>query len=47
VRLRARDPDGYLGPYTAPQQFDIPNCLRDGQGRCTTGGADQSVLIGP
>lgn len=47
VRLRARDPDGYLGPYTAPQQFDIPNCLRDGQGRCTAGGADQSVLIGP
>lgn len=47
VRLRARDPDGYLGPYTAPQQFSIPNCLRDGQGRCAMNNAGQSVLIGP
>jgi hypothetical protein len=47
VRLRARDPDGYLGPYTASQQFSIPNCLRDGQGRCTTSDAGHSVLIGP
>ncbi|WP_338415032.1 FecR domain-containing protein [uncultured Sphaerotilus sp.] len=47
VRLRARDPDGYLGPYTAPQQFSIPNCLRDGQGRCAMSNAGQSVLIGP
>jgi hypothetical protein len=47
VRLRARDPDGYIGPDTAPQQFSIPNCLRDGQGRCTGSGADHSVLIGP
>jgi hypothetical protein len=47
VRLRARDPDGYLGPYTAPQQFDIPNCLRDGQGGCTASDAGPPVLIGP
>ena len=47
VRLRARDPDGYLGPYTAPQQFRIPHCLRDGQGRCAMSNAGQSVLIGP
>lgn len=47
VRLRARDPDGYLGPYTAPQQFDIPNCLRDGQGGCTASNAGPLVLIGP
>ena len=47
VRLRARDPDGYLGPYTAPQQFSIPHCLRDGQGRCAMSNAGQSVLIGP
>jgi hypothetical protein len=47
LRLRARDPDGYLGPYTAPQQFDIPNCLRDGQGGCTTSNAGPPILIGP
>jgi hypothetical protein len=47
VRLRARDPDGYLGPYTAPQQFDIPHCLRDGQGGCTTSHAGSPVLIEP
>lgn len=47
VRLRARDPDGYLGPFTAPQQFDIPNCLRDGHGDCTTSTAGPPVLIGP
>ena len=47
VRLRARDPDGYLGPYTAPQQFDIPNCLRDGHGGCATSTAGPPILIGP
>jgi hypothetical protein len=47
VRLRARDPDGYLGPYTVPQQFDIPNCLRDGHGGCTTSTAGPPILIGP
>jgi hypothetical protein len=38
VRLRARDPDGYMGPYTTPQFFDIPNCLRDGSGNCVRSG---------
>lgn len=38
VRLRARDPDGYVGPYTTPQHFDIPNCLRDGRGGCVRAG---------
>jgi len=48
VRLRATDPDGFQGPYTAPQQFDVPNCLRDGQQRCVTAGGDASwVLIAP
>ena len=47
VRLRARDPDGYLGPYTAPQQFTIPNCLREGQGACLNSDAGPPVLIGP
>ena len=47
VRLRARDPDGYLGPYTEPQQFTIPHCLRDGQGGCLSSDAGPPVLIGP
>ncbi len=38
VRLRARDADGYIGPYTTPQHFDIPNCLRDGRGGCVRAG---------
>ncbi|MDE2368573.1 MAG: FecR domain-containing protein [Burkholderiales bacterium] len=38
VRLRARDADGYLGPYTRPQLFEIPNCLRDVAGSCVRAG---------
>ena len=44
VRLRARDPDGFIGPYTTPQSFDAPNCLRDGSGNCVRGGADGQPL---
>jgi hypothetical protein len=47
VRLRARDPDGFVGPYTAPQAFTVPNCLRDGQQRCVGGADGGSVLISP
>lgn len=38
VRLRVRDPDGFIGPWTTPQSIDLPNCLRDGQGDCVRGG---------
>jgi hypothetical protein len=34
VRLRARDPDGFVGPFSSPQQFQLPSCLRDGQQGC-------------
>jgi hypothetical protein len=34
VRLRAIDPDGFVGPFGAPQYYDVPNCLRDGSGAC-------------
>lgn len=44
VRLRARDPDGFIGPYTTPQSFDAPNCLRDGSGNCVRGGGDGQPL---
>ncbi len=46
VRLRARDSDGFIGPFTTPQQFDIPNCLRAGSGACVKAGG-QSILIAP
>lgn len=47
LRLRARDPDGFVGPYTAPQHFDVPNCLRGGQGGCVTGADGGTVLLAP
>ncbi len=37
MRYRATDPDGFVGPYTAPQTFTVPAplpCLRDSAGRC-------------
>jgi hypothetical protein len=46
VRLRATDPDGWVGPYTAPQYFDVPNCLRDGSGACVRAGA-QTLDLAP
>ncbi len=45
VRLRARDPDGYMGPYTTAQFFDIPNCLRDGSGNCVRSGEGTLNLV--
>ncbi|SIR67006.1 FecR family protein [Sphaerotilus natans] len=47
LRLRARDADGFVGPYTAPQAFTVPNCLRDGQQRCVGGADGGLVLIAP
>lgn len=47
VRLRAKDPDGFQGPYTAAQQFDVPNCLRDGQRRCVLAADAAWVLTAP
>ncbi|OYU76511.1 MAG: hypothetical protein CFE45_31525 [Burkholderiales bacterium PBB5] len=38
VRLRTIDPDGFVGPYTTPQYFDIPNCVRNGAGGCVRSG---------
>lgn len=34
VRLRAIDPDGFVGPFGGAQFFDVPHCLRDGAGDC-------------
>ena len=46
VRLRARDADGFIGPYTTPQRFDVPNCLRDSSGECVRA-AGALVIIAP
>jgi len=46
VRLRATDADGFVGPYTTPQYFDVPNCLRDGQGACVRSG-EQTLNLAP
>ena len=37
---------GFMGPYTTPQYFDIPNCLRDGSGGCVRA-ADDTVNLVP
>lgn len=44
VRLRARDPDGFIGPWSTPQFFDLPNCLRDSSGACVRAG-EQPVIL--
>jgi hypothetical protein len=41
VRVRSKDADGFVGPFGAPQFFDIaspPNCLRDSRGDCVRAG---------
>lgn len=34
LRLRARDADGFVGPWTATQYFDVIPCVRDSAGGC-------------
>ena len=34
VRLRTVEPDGYVGPWSAPQHVDVVACMRDAAGRC-------------
>lgn len=46
VRLRARDPDGFVGPFTTPQHLDLPNCLRDAGGQCVRA-ADSTLNLLP
>ncbi|WP_144290201.1 FecR domain-containing protein [Ideonella sp. A 288] len=46
VRLRARDPDGFVGPFTTPQHFDVPNCMRDSAGQCVRA-ADSTLNLLP
>lgn len=34
MRIRARDADGFQGPYTTPQRFEIINCVKSSDGAC-------------
>lgn len=34
VRLRAREADGFVGPYSVPQTFEVIDCVRDAGGSC-------------
>jgi hypothetical protein len=34
VRLRARDADGFVGPWSASQHFDVIPCVRDARNAC-------------
>lgn len=34
MRVRTLDADGFVGPFTAPQRFEVPHCLRDTAGGC-------------
>lgn len=34
VRLRALEADGFVGPWSATQYFDLPDCVRDGASSC-------------
>ena len=34
VRLRARDADGFVGPWSASQHLDVVPCVRDSAGAC-------------
>lgn len=38
VRLRARDADGFVGPWSASQHFDVVPCVRDGSNACVLAG---------
>lgn len=46
VRLRAIDPDGFVGPFSAPQHFDLPHCVRAASAGCVEA-AGQPLLSLP
>ncbi len=36
IRVQATDPDGFVGPFSAPQMFTVPSCLTDANGHCVS-----------
>ena len=48
MRLRATDADGFVGPYTATQTFELPNCLTSAlTGQCIQGGGAGQLWLLP
>lgn len=45
VRYRARDADGFVGPFTTPQRFEIIDCVRAGAGGCVGTGSGLPLRV--
>jgi hypothetical protein len=46
MRVRAIDADGYVGPYTATQSFELPNCLTSAAtGQCVGAGSPGQLWL--
>jgi hypothetical protein len=45
IRLRVRDADGFVGPWSASQHVDVIPCVRDSRGGCVR--VDSGVLQTP
>lgn len=43
MRLRARDADGFQGPYTTPQRFEIIDCIQVSEGPCVRAGSGEPL----
>lgn len=43
VRTRATDADGYVGPFSAPQNLQLPTCTSDRWGQCLRAGDGSTV----
>jgi hypothetical protein len=43
MRLRARDDDGFQGPFTAPQRFEIIDCAKSSDGACVRSGTGEPL----
>lgn len=43
MRLRARDADGFQGPFTAAQRFELIDCLKSSDGACVRTGSGQPL----
>ena len=40
MRMRARDADGFQGPFTSPQHFTLIDCMKSGDGNCLRSGSN-------
>jgi hypothetical protein len=45
MRLRARDADGFQGPFTTPQRFEIIDCMKSSDGNCVNSSAGTPLRL--